>query len=143
MSGRSAPRREGVPLTFLIRGGVHSARRGGATELSIRVRLTSYRSLPLSCIREIQVAIDGSDVQTGRITFVLDGHAYRLGELGERTDLWWYILDHAELRVAVDAPLPAGTHTVDGSLTTLVPFATGGRTTSTRTDRVQFEIEGP
>ena len=114
--------------------------REGVTELRVRVRLTSYRSLPLSCIREIRLAVDGAEIRAGRITFVLDGHRYRLDELGGRTDLWWYVLDEAELLVALDVPMQTGMHTLDGSLTTLVPFATGGRTTMTEDDCIRVEM---
>src|SRR5690242_3206395 len=96
-----APRQHGVPLTFLGSDGVRATEAGDHAELRLPARLTSYRSLPLSCIRDIRVAIDGAAVSRDQITFVLDSHAYLLDDLIDRTDIWWYILDYAEIVIVL------------------------------------------
>lgn len=138
---QGVPRQKGEPVTFLAAGGLRNTARRGIPGVSVRVRLPSYRSLPLSCIREIRLSIDGNEVDADEIELVLDGHGYTVFELSDRADLWWYVLDSAELFVPSKTPLALGSHTVEGSITTLIPYATAGRTTVTTRSRVELTID--
>lgn len=93
---------------------------------TVRVRLTSYRALPLSCIEAIELRIDGNAVPSSDITFVLNGVGHKLSDLGAKSSVWWWILDYADLFVSA-APLVAGDHDVEGALTTVEPYITAGR----------------
>lgn len=99
----------------------------GSPGYAVRVRLTSYRSLPLSCLEQITLAVDGVPVEADEIRFVLESHSYRLDELGRHSDVWWFILDQAELVVRPARPLAAGQHLVEGRLTTVEPYVSNGR----------------
>lgn len=129
----------GKPLAFLT-GDAAIARRGGQDCLVLAARLPSYRSLPLSCVRAITIAIDGEPVPEDDILLVVDGHTHRVRALGERIDLWWYILDQAEVLVTADRALEPGDHAIEGSITTIVPFATGGRSTDTSRSRISVYV---
>lgn len=137
---QAAPRMKGLPLTFLSKA-PKRASHNGADGLLVPVRLTSYRSLPLSCIHEIRLALDGNPIPAESITFILDGHSYPIADLRDRTDLWWYILDFAMLFFTLGAALEPGSHELDGSLTIIVPFATGGRVTRTAHSQVHFTTD--
>ncbi|MFG3292560.1 DUF6379 domain-containing protein [Streptomyces sp. NPDC048179] len=93
----------------------------------MKVRLTSYRSLPLSCIERINVALDGVDVPPDEIRFVLGAGSYRVSELAGLSTVWWFVLDHAELVIPTPRPLQPGTHTVTGTLVTVEPYISNGR----------------
>lgn len=106
-----------------IRNVVHEGKSG----YLVRVSLTSYRSLPLSCIEKIELSIDGKAIDPADMRFVLNGYSHTLDELGGLRHIWWFILDDADLFVASPQPLPAGEHVVDGLLVTVEPYVTSGR----------------
>ena len=95
--------------------------------VAVTVRLTSYRSLPLSCLERIDLSIDGVPVAQADLRFVLGATSYALDELGGRSDAWWFILEHAELVARLSAPLADGDHVVEGTLVTVEPYVSNGR----------------
>ncbi len=108
-----------------LRNGEHQGKQG----FFVRVRLTSYRSLPLSCLEKIELSIDGKPVDPDCITFLLNGYSHHLGEFAHLSRVWWFILDTADLFVESQEPLAAGEHLVEGTLVTVEPYVTGGRFT--------------
>ncbi len=119
--------RRGIERSFIADDEIRPAVWEGRPGYLIRVRLMSYRSLPLSCIEDIQLTVDGARVAPERLTFVLNGYGHKLDELGKLSRLWWFILDAADLFVASETPLAPGEHAVEGTLVTVEPYVTGGR----------------
>ncbi len=117
----------GIQRSFLCDDDIRPAVREGQAGYWVRVRLMSYRSLPLSCIEDIRLSVDGAPIEPERITFVLNGYGHKLAELGKLSRLWWFILDPADLFVASDVPLTPGEHAIEGTLVTVEPYVTGGR----------------
>ncbi len=113
--------------SFLVSEDIRPGVRAGRPGYLIRVRLTSYRSLPLSCIENIELRVDGAPVEPERLTLILNGSGHKLPELGRLSHLWWWILDYADLFVESAAPLAPGEHLVEGTLVTVEPYVTGGR----------------
>ena len=93
----------------------------------VRVRLPSYRSLPLSCIDTIELSVDGVAIDPQQITFLLNGYSHKLDELGGLSKIFWWILDYGDLFVASQAPLGPGEHLVKGTMVTVEPYMTVGR----------------
>lgn len=91
------------------------------TGCSIRVSLPWIRSLPLACLREVTVRIDGH---------VLGDIRLRLGDrLIEPEDVrtetaWWYVQDRVVLESG-HRPAP-GAHRVTVDFRLLVPYLPGG-----------------
>jgi methionine-rich copper-binding protein CopC len=113
--------------SFISTENIRNVVRQGKSGYLIRVSLTSYRSLPLSCIEKIELNIDGVSVKPEDMRLILNGHSYKLDELGSLSYIWWFILDDADLFVASPQPLAAGEHRVEGQLVTVEPYVTGGR----------------
>lgn len=65
----------------------------------VSIRQPWYRSLPLSSVVDVELAIDGADVPREDIVFELDGERYRLDDLPDRWQTVWFIQDAARLRV--------------------------------------------
>lgn len=118
--------RPGKDRAFISDEPVRNVVQDGRPGFKLKVRLASYRALPLSCIEGIELKVDGSVIDPDRITFILNGCRHALGDLGSRRDSWWWILDYAELLVLGDHLTP-GTHHVEGTLTTVEPYITAGR----------------
>ncbi len=121
--------RQGVDRAFLCDEPLRNAVYAGKPGFLVRVRLTSYRALPLSCIERVELSVDGRPVALQAITFILNGQPYRLDELPHLSQIWWFILDTADLFVESSQPLTSGEHTVAGTLVTVEPYVTGGRFT--------------
>lgn len=106
-----------------IRNVVHEGRAG----ILVRLRLPSYRSLPLSCIDNIELSIDGEPVERSSMTLVLEGHRYAMDELRGLFRIFWFILDSAGLFIERREPLGPGEHHVRGVMVTVEPYMTVGR----------------
>lgn len=63
------------------------------------VHLNWYRSLPLSSVATVELAVNGGPVPREEIAFAVNGAEYTLDELAERWDETWFVLDPATLRV--------------------------------------------
>jgi Domain of unknown function (DUF6379) len=120
-----------------FRNAVHQGRKG----FELKVRLTSYRSLPLSCIEGIELSIDGRTIVPSDITLILDNHSYKLVELRHSSNVWWFILDFARLFVARESALAPGEHDVEGTLITVEPYITSGRFSFFNTSKKRLCLE--
>jgi hypothetical protein len=65
----------------------------------VRIRLNWYRSLPLSCVEAVRLALDGKWVDPDKIRFKINDHNYRLSELAEQVEEFWFVQDSATLYV--------------------------------------------
>jgi hypothetical protein len=68
----------------------------------IKLRFKWYRSLPLSCLEDLQLSVDGRPIDPIAIRFGINDHVYRLDELADKVEEFWFILDSAI--VSVDQP---------------------------------------
>jgi hypothetical protein len=137
---RSAARMAGTPPQFLAGAELVPAHHEGRAGVQVTVRLTDYRSLPLSCVAGIDITLDGKAVGPADLALIVNRESYRLAALRERTDLWWFVLDPAELFIPLDVPLEPGPHEVDGTLHLIVPYATVGRSVTSSTSHVRLSL---
>ena len=134
-------RPKGKDRSFISNEEIRNVVQNGVQGFLVRVRLTSYRSLPLSCIEKIELSVDGVPVNPDDITFILNGYRHKLDELAHMSHIWWFILDYADLFVASKTPLPAGEHLVEGTLVTVEPYVTGGRFSFFYPSRKRLSVE--
>jgi len=113
--------------SFICDDEIRNVKYQGKPGFLIRVLLPSYRALPLSCIENIELAIDGAPVDPKDITFILNGSSHKLNELGGLSKSFWWILDYADLFIEGHAPLSLGEHLVAGTMVTVEPYMTVGR----------------
>ena len=89
----------------------------------VRVRFKWYRSLPLSCVEDLHLSLDGQAVDPGAITFGINGHTYRLGELTDLVEEFWFITDPAVLGVDLPGRVrPGERHQIDVSFGMRAPY---------------------
>ena len=130
-----------VDRAFLSSKGFRNAVHQGRNGFELKVRLTSYRSLPLSCIEGIELSVDGQSVNPSDITLILENHSYKLDELRQSSNIWWFILDFAYLFVARDSALAPGEHDIEGTLITVEPYITSGRFSFFNTSKKRLYLE--
>lgn len=89
----------------------------------VRVRFKWYRSLPLSCVEDLQISLDGQAVDSKSITFGVNGHTYRLDELTDLVEESWFITDPAVLGVDLPGKVrPGECHRIDVSFGMRAPY---------------------
>ena len=89
--------------------------RATADGYQVEIRLNWYRSLPLSCVEEVRLSLDGQLVPPEKIRFAINGHEYRLDELPRLGEEFWFVLDPAVLQVHDPGKVASGErHTVRG-----------------------------
>jgi hypothetical protein len=89
----------------------------------VQVRLNWYRSLPLSCVEKVTLALDGKPVDSEKIRFGINGHEYKLEELDDLVEEFWFVQDSAILRVLQPGAVTKGeTHTVEVEITLRFPY---------------------
>lgn len=76
--------------------------------LALSLVLPWYRSLWLSSVTSLALAVDGEAVPSSDLSFELGGTRYRLDELPEQSDVLWYLQEHPLLIAPRDAPVRVG-----------------------------------
>lgn len=92
-----------------------------ADGFAFALRLNWYRALPLSSIG-LSVRIDGEPVADDDVTVSIDGERYRLTELAEVYDRFWFIVDAATVHVARPGGLGEGPHALSVTLRSRIPY---------------------
>jgi hypothetical protein len=88
--------------------------------LELSVRLNWYRSLPLSCVEQLEVRLDGAAVEP--VTLEVDGVRCAVADLAAADDRWWHVLDSARVRVPLGGAPDAGPHEVTVILGSRIPY---------------------
>lgn len=134
-----SPFTRGFLLDRPIRNGTFAGKKG----YFITIRLTSYRSLPLSCIESVELAVDGEAIAPEAITFVLNGFGMKPSEFAGNRHIFWWILDPAELFVEDAHGLPEGEHVVEGNMVVIEPYITAGRGAFPHPSKKHLLVETP
>lgn len=95
---------------------------GGGTTISMRIRLPWYRSLPISCIEQLDLAVDDLQVLRDTMTISLGDVPHTLDQATHLHETAWFVLDQATVRFSVAQALSAGSHQVSISLTLRIPY---------------------
>lgn len=86
-----------------------------ATEDGYRlsVRLNWYRSLPISCIEDLKVSLDGKPVAPEAVRLDVNGKELTLAEAAEAVETYWFVQDGLGVHVLGAGQVKAGeTHQV-------------------------------
>jgi len=117
----------GKRRSFLRDEPVRNIIRSGISGIQLAVNLTSYRSLPLSCLEGLLLKIDGEEIDVSDARLLLNGSEHRFADLSGLSHLWWFILDSGAIFVPCPRPLSPGKHQFDATLITVEPYITAGR----------------
>jgi Domain of unknown function (DUF6379) len=91
-------------------------------KLQLQLRSHWYRSLPLSSLAVVDVAIDGEPVPAEKLTFRYDGRSYTFDQLPEQYDEWWYITDPVTIEIPHDGATAGSEHRVHVDLGLSIPY---------------------
>ena len=131
----------GKRRSFLRDEPVRNVNRRGVPGIQMAVNLTSYRSLPLSCIEGLLLKIDGQETDVSAAILLLNGHEHPLSDLSGLSHLWWFILDPGTFFVPLPQELTPGSHHFEATLITVEPYITAGRFSFYHADRRDLTVE--
>jgi len=89
---------------------------------ALDIRSHWYRSLPLTSLVGLDLAVDGEKVRPDDMTIAVNGREFTVPQLADGYDEWWYVLDPAELRVRRPGFDPAQPHHVEFGLGLAIPY---------------------
>lgn len=97
----------------------------GADEAVARlpIRLPWYRSLPMSCIETLDIAIDDETVSPDRVSFEIGGTSRSLADTAQLHEAQWFVLDPAQALIQAPATLLPGDHRVSIAMTLRIPYS--------------------
>lgn len=87
------------------------------------VHLAWYRSLPLSCVEQLKVSINGHEVSLDNIYLLHNGKRVPFAALQEMTEEWWFVQDALRFHLNVTPDLSIGSEVeLSVSLATRIPY---------------------
>ena len=87
-----------------------------AEGLGVALTVPWYRSLWLSSVTDIAVAVEGREIPADVLRVELGERTYRVAELQDQWDVLWFIQDRLVVVVPLDEPVGEG-QTVDVEVT--------------------------
>ncbi|MGV9194036.1 C-glycoside deglycosidase beta subunit domain-containing protein [Microbacterium sp. MC2] len=78
------------------------------TGLAVAVQLPWYRSLWLSAVDGVDATVNGEQIPTDRLRFVLEGSEYRIEELPEQSETLWFVAEKPEVLIDLGRAPEAG-----------------------------------
>lgn len=85
-------------------------------------RLPWYRSLPLSCVERLEVAVDGRPVDPDKIRLSLYGSTHEAAELPALHEISWFVNDVAAISFRPETPLASGDHELNFFIRLRIPY---------------------
>lgn len=101
--------------------------------LKLAMRLPWYRSLPFSVVEIAGVTIDGEAVDLGAAAVEFDGMLWPLADLGEQTNVFWFVRDSAFLHLPGRVAAAGSTHDVELTLNISPPYIPGMKRVNVQT----------
>ena len=90
--------------------------------VEIEIHLNWYRSLPVSSVATVDLAVGGEEIASEEISLRVNGVESALDELADRWDEEWYVLDPATLVVRRPLARPGDEVDVRLRLGSRVPY---------------------
>lgn len=91
-------------------------------KLHLELRSHWYRSLPLSSLAVVDIAIDDEPIDSEKLTFSYEGKSYAFDELPEQFDEWWYITDPITIEIPHGGATRGSEHRVHVDLGLSIPY---------------------
>ena len=91
---------------------------------ALRVGMPWMRSLPLACVLDLEMEVDGAAVPHEDVQVRIDGADVTVADLAEHHATWWFLQDRLVLHAP--GPLAEGEHVVTVAVCLLLPYLSAG-----------------
>jgi hypothetical protein len=93
------------------------------TGYEVQVHLPWYRSLPLSCVEDVDITLSGRAVPRADLRVRVDDRELALDDLADLVDDWWFVQDPLTVVVPDGSPAEPGEETeVEVTTATRIPY---------------------
>ena len=96
--------------------------KGNTIGYTLDLTVTRYRSLPLSCVNEFELKVDGEVVDPINMTFCINRKRFMIAQLKDLWAEYWNLNEKAQLVVLKNGGLEPGEHKVELTLIMRVPY---------------------
>jgi Domain of unknown function (DUF6379) len=103
----------------VVRDDALTATNGG---LALQIHQHWYRSLPLSSLAVLDLAIDGERVDPTELAVEANGKTFSFDELEGRYDEWWFTTDAVTLHVPRPGAEAKDSYRIELDLGLLIPY---------------------
>jgi hypothetical protein len=94
----------------------------GFSSVRCKIRLPWYRGLPVSCVRDIDVTIDGTVLDRNDLYLTLHGIDHSLDEALRLDKVFWFVRYVADLHFRTPKPLNPGPHDLNVVMHLSIPY---------------------
>jgi hypothetical protein len=91
-------------------------------KLELQLRSHWYRSLPLSSLAALEIAIDDEPVEADQLSFHYEGRSYAFDELPGQFNEWWYITDPITIGIPHPGATAGAEHRLHVGLGLSIPY---------------------
>ena len=114
--------------------------RGETTGFQLKVRITYYRGIPLSCVEGFDVTVDGETFPRDKVTFSIGNHSFPLTQMGNVVDVRWPFGDRATLTISKPGGLQPGIHDIEVVETLRISYMPNSTSIATARRKVTLVI---
>lgn len=97
---------------ILTRGFKNVSQHGETVGFQLKVRITYYRGIPLSCVEGFEVTVDGEKFTPADIEYLIGDRTYTAAEAAKAADVRWAFGDPLTLIIKKPSGLKPGIHDV-------------------------------
>ena len=95
---------------------VNVEEKGDIIGYQVELGIPFYRALPISCIEEFDLVLDGAPVKPESAKLLFKGHELPVSKLSEYYDIWWCSKDKPVLFISQAGGLEKGSHEMEGKM---------------------------
>jgi len=106
----------------------------------LKVRITYYRGIPVSCVESFDVTVDGETFSPDNVTFSIGGKSFPLTQVGKAVDVRWPFGDPATLIIKKPGGLKPGIHDIQVVETLRISYMPNSRSVATAKKKVTLVI---
>jgi hypothetical protein len=88
----------------------------------LELGVSRYRSVPLSCIEELQLKVDGEVIDPLSITFCINNKRFMISQLKDLWAEYWNMNEKAKLVVLKTRGIGRGEHDIEIKLPVRIPY---------------------
>ena len=84
--------------------------------IKVQMGLPFYRSIPVSCIEQFDLALDGQSIKPDEVFFEIKNKKIKLTELTKEYQTWWCPMDKPHITIKRAGGLTKGVHKIYGKM---------------------------
>jgi len=110
------------------------------TGFQLKVRITYYRGIPLSCLERFDVTLDGEHFGPDNMKYSLGARTFTPAEAANAIDARWFFGDPLTLTISRPGGLKPGTHNIHVVETLRISYMPNSKSVAEATRKITLVI---